>query len=82
MLGDGRRPAELEMFATHLFALATRDQRQVSLRFEPGTYQRKRQISVTRAIDQGTVTAGTLADKHASILDQLWVMNTTNKLAA
>lgn len=81
VLGDGRRPAELEMFATHLFALATRDQRQVSLRFEPGTYQRKRQISVTRAIDQGTVTAGTLADKHASILDQLWVMNMTNKLA-
>lgn len=80
VLGDGRRPAELEMFATHLFALAARDQRQVSLRFEPGTHKRKRRFSVARAIDQGTVTAGTLADQRASILEQLWAMSKTNQL--
>lgn len=80
VLGDGRRPAELETLAAHLFALAARDQRQASVRFEPGTAGRRRQIPLTRALDQGTVTSGIGSDRSASILDQLWLMGTGNTL--
>ncbi len=80
VLGDGRRPAELETLAAHLFALAARDQRQASVRFEPGTAGRRRQIPLARAFDQGTVTSGIGSDRSASILDQLWLMGTGNTL--
>lgn len=73
VIGNHTTPASTKWMVTQVFAVAYRQNgRKARLVCEAGILNQPNYVSVDRALDQGTVTAGILEDQSSSILDQLW----------